>query len=168
MPEDVTRCTATWLTPLFQVPLDLEVFQWYAEIEYFYFMHHISLWSKKYYLRCDFFPRNLYRTGWSVFSASEIGFECEFCIKRNACQSFCFSKSLSANCNIMLLNASDKNGFFHHQWKILYSFTGIFHFSFLPSFWAILHHVTVGSLRSGSWIRANSHTFCNILRISEY
>ena len=97
---------------------------------------------------------NLYRTGWSVFSASEIGFECEFCIKRNACQSFCFSKSLSANCNIMLLNASDKNGFFHHQWKILYSFTGIFHFSFLPSFWAILHHVTVGSLRGGSWIRA--------------
>ena len=58
---------------------------------------------------------NLYRTGWSVFSASEIGFECEFCIKRNACQSFCFSKSLSANCNIMLLNASDKNGLFHHQ-----------------------------------------------------
>ena len=52
---------------------------------------------------------NLYRTGWSVFSASEIGFECEFCIKRNACQSFCFSKSLSANCNIMLLNARDKN-----------------------------------------------------------
>ena len=96
---------------------------------------------------------NLYRTGWSVFCASEIGFECEFCIKRNACQSFCFCKSLSANCNIMLLNARDKNGFFHHQWKILYSFTGIFHFSFLPSFWAILHHVTVGSLRGRSWIR---------------
>ena len=25
---------------------------------------------------------NLYRTGWSVFSAFEIGFECEFCIKK--------------------------------------------------------------------------------------
>lgn len=50
---------------------------------------------------------NLCRTGWSVFSASEIGFECEFCIKRNTCQSFCFSKSLRANYNFMSLNARD-------------------------------------------------------------
>ena len=87
-----------------------------AEIEYFYFLHHVYHFGQKNIVSVVIFSLgNLYRTGWSVFSASEIGFECEFCIKRNACQSFCFSKSVSGNCNIMLLNASDKNRFFHHQ-----------------------------------------------------
>ena len=48
---------------------------------------------------------NLYSTGWSIFSPSETGFEYAF--KINACQSFCFSKSLRAYYNFMSLNARD-------------------------------------------------------------